>query len=609
MPALFLYSKHLIKCYFLFFIFIKGINMKKSFILMSILAATSAFADTNPHTDYSGEADTIAMQKCGVEGNICVNTFNHDNSVQANNQGTVAIGQDVVVNGLNAMAIGSGTESHGSSSVVFGTQAKAGKDADTSIVIGERSSTEASRVVAIGSKATAAGSGSVAIGSGVKGDGEASVAIGNGSVATAKYATALQVNSQAHGIQSIAFGRGANTSENSDYSVAIGSYAKTSNESAFALGTLANASAKEAQAIGSYSEATVEGSTAIGSYSKATVDKGVSGANPLNAPIKNVKDLPWTSTYASVSVGDVENGITRQITNVSAGTKDTDVVNVAQLSATAKAAKTEVKAGQNVTINETKGPNGQSIYTLSAKDDSASVSAGSNAVTVNKGKLTNSVQDYVVDLSKETKATLNQVNVNKADIVNLKAKNQQQDVEIVKAKTEVKAGQNTFVTETKGLNGQSIYTVDSKQSVVTGGDGIAVTKAVNGLNTIYNVGLSNQTKATLNQVGVNTQNIERLSGAVEKNSRSIAALERKFDKVEKRQNAIGATANAAAALMQVHHAGQSAVSVAAGYYDDEAAVAVGVSSLSDMGKWGFKAHVNYNTQEKIGVGASIGYFF
>ena len=583
--------------------------MKKFFILMSILAATNVFADTNPHTNYSGDAETIAMQKCGVEGNICVNTFNHDNSVQANNQGTVAIGQDVVVNGLNAMAIGSGTESHGSSSVVFGTQAKAGKDADTSIVIGERSSTEASRVVAIGSKATAAGSGSVAIGSGVKGDGEASVAIGNGSVATAKYATALQVNSQAHGIQSIAFGRGANTSENSDYSVAIGSYAKTSNESAFALGTLANASAKEAQAIGSYSEAIVDGSTAIGSYSKATVNKGVSGANPLNAPIKNVKDSPWTSTYASVSVGDVENDITRQITNVSAGTKDTDVVNVAQLSATAKAAKTEVKAGQNVTINETKGSNGQSIYTLSAKDDSASVSAGSNAVIVNKGKLTNSVQDYVVDLSNETKATLNQVNVNKADIVSLKAKNQQQDVEITKAKTEVKAGQNTVVVETKGSNGQSIYTIDSKQSVVTGSDGIAVTKATNGLNTIYNVGLTPQVKSTLNQVGTNTQNIERLSGAVEKNTRSIAALERKFDKVEKRQNAIGATANAAAALMQVHHAGQSAVSVAAGYYSDEAAVAVGVSSLSDMGKWGFKAHVNYNTQEKIGVGASIGYFF
>lgn len=597
--------------------------MKKSFILMSILAATNVFADTNPHTNYSGDAETIAMQKCGVEGNICVNTFNHDNSVQANNQGTVAIGQDVIVSGLNAMAIGSGTESHGSSSIVFGTQATAGKDADTSIVIGERSSTEASRVVAIGSKATAAGSGSVAIGSGVKGDGEASIALGNGSVATAKYATALQVNSQAHGIQSIAFGRGANTSENSDYSVAIGSYAKTSNESAFALGTLANASAKEAQAIGSYSEASVEGSTAIGSYSKATVDKGVSGANPLNAPIENVKDLPWTSTYASVSVGDVENGITRQITNVSAGTKDTDVVNVAQLSATAKAAKTEVKAGQNVTINETKGANGQSIYTLSAKDDSASVSAGSNAVSVNKGKLTNSVQDYVVDLSKETKVTLNQVNVNKADIVGLKmkneqqdaeivglkAKNQQQDVEIAKAKTEVKAGQNTFVTETKGSNGQSIYTIDSKQAVVTGVDGIAVTKATSGLNTIYNVGLSNQTKATLNQVGVNTQNIERLSGAVEKNSQSIAALERKFDKVEDRQNAIGATANAAAALMQVHHAGQSAVSAAVGYYGDEAAVAVGVSSLSDMGKWGFKAHVNYNTQEKIGVGASIGYFF
>ncbi|MBF1242750.1 MAG: hypothetical protein HXM29_08885, partial [Haemophilus parainfluenzae] len=92
---------------------------------------------------------------------------------------------------------------------------------------------------------------------------------------------------------------------------------------------------------------------------------------------------------------------------------------------------------------------------------------------------------------------MNQVNVNKADIVGLKvkneqqdaeivglkAKNQQQDVEIAKAKTEVKAGQNTFVTEAKGSNGQSIYTVDSKQTVVAGTDGIAVTKATSGLNT------------------------------------------------------------------------------------------------------------------------------
>ena len=51
------------------------------------------------------------------------------------------------------------------------------------------------------------------------------------------------------------------------------------------------------------------------------------------------------------------------ITNVKAGVNDTDAVNVKQL----KSAKTEVKAGDNVTVDKTIGADGQNIYTVNAK--------------------------------------------------------------------------------------------------------------------------------------------------------------------------------------------------------------------------------------------------
>ena len=87
----------------------------------------------------------------------------------------------------------------------------------------------------------------------------------------------------------------------------------------------------DAVALGHNTDVSTEGGVALGSGSKATVDAGAVGYDILtNAPSTDTS-ATWKSTASAVSVGDVANGVTRQITSVAAGTNDTDAVNVAQL--------------------------------------------------------------------------------------------------------------------------------------------------------------------------------------------------------------------------------------------------------------------------------------
>lgn len=87
----------------------------------------------------------------------------------------------------------------------------------------------------------------------------------------------------------------------------------------------------DAVALGHNTDVSTEGGVALGSGSKATVVTGAVGYDILtNAPSTDTS-ATWKSTASAVSVGDVANGVTRQITSVAAGTNDTDAVNVAQL--------------------------------------------------------------------------------------------------------------------------------------------------------------------------------------------------------------------------------------------------------------------------------------
>lgn len=87
----------------------------------------------------------------------------------------------------------------------------------------------------------------------------------------------------------------------------------------------------DAVAIGHNTDVSTEGGVALGSGSKATVAAGAVGYDILTNGPSTDTSATWKSTASAVSVGDVANDVTRQITSVAAGTNDTDAVNVAQL--------------------------------------------------------------------------------------------------------------------------------------------------------------------------------------------------------------------------------------------------------------------------------------
>lgn len=88
-------------------------------------------------------------------------------------------------------------------------------------------------------------------------------------------------------------------------------------------------SKKNVTVLGYNANASVDGGVAVGSESLATVDEGVAGYDPKGEKHSADTTGTWKSTAAAVSVGNKKKNLTRQITNVAAGTEDTDAVNVA----------------------------------------------------------------------------------------------------------------------------------------------------------------------------------------------------------------------------------------------------------------------------------------
>ena len=101
---------------------------------------------------------------------------------------------------------------------------------------------------------------------------------------------------------------------------------------------------KDTVIVGHNANATVDGGVALGAGSVASVDKEVVGYDPSGTDRNGDTSGIWKSKAAAVSVGNRD--LTRQITNVAAGTQDTDAVNVAQLKAVSSAINTDITAAK-----------------------------------------------------------------------------------------------------------------------------------------------------------------------------------------------------------------------------------------------------------------------
>ena len=343
-----------------------------------------------------------------------------------------------------------------------------------------------------------------------------------------------------------------------------------------------------------------------------SVTTGNTKMNDGGITIKAAKD----KTNVTLTNKGLDNG-GNKVVNVAEGTNDTDAVNVKQL----KAAKTEVEAGDNVVVTSTKGSNGQTIYKVNATDNSAHVD-GSDAITVTKAPTTRkngttTVTDYKVDLSNKTKDDINK-GVDAHDTVNNKGLTFNAD----KGTTGVKKlgsqvavnGDNKNIETVADANGVkvklkddiSVKTVTAK--TIKAGDttindnGLTINNGPSVTKDGINAGGSRITNVAPGRDGTDAVNVNQLKKATNEIHNSL-------NKMDKRRKAGTASALATAGLMQAYREGQSSVTAGVGQYQNQSAVAVGYSRLSDNGKYGVKVSFTTNTQGEVGGTASAGYFW
>ena len=140
---------------------------------------------------------------------------------------------------------------------------------------------------------------------------------------------------------------------------------------------------------------TVAGGAQLKLAKDITVDSVTAGDSKLNTDGLTITGGPSVTKSGINAAGN-------KITNVAAGTDDTDAVNYSQLKQQSAAARTEVAAGTNIKdVVKTTGANGQDIYTVNAKGTTAS--AGSDKVTVTAAEKADNVTDYSIDLAQDTK--------------------------------------------------------------------------------------------------------------------------------------------------------------------------------------------------------------
>ena len=291
----------------------------------------------------------------------------------AANSMATAWGLRSVASGVASTAFGNKTIAKGDYAVAWGEQTKASGNLATSW----------------GSETLASGRSTTAWGTETQATSNNATAWGWQSIATGNQATAWGSHSKATGYQSTAWG--SHSEATGDLSTAFGnwSYANAKNSLAVAGGEVAG-DATNGIAIGWYANSTIKDGIALGNGSVTTRTAGDTNAYGKGDSTGNA----WVSTSVALAVGK-DADVTRQITGVAAGSKDTDAVNVAQLKRAmevvdniTKPTKFAADAGDTLEISpsETLGIKGDSNITTKTDADGKNIQ-----VTLNKDLQVDSV--------------------------------------------------------------------------------------------------------------------------------------------------------------------------------------------------------------------------
>ena len=631
------------------------------------------------HAD--GSASSALGHSSNASGSSSIAIGDQANAKARN---TVAIGSNSTSSAADAMSFGSGSNASGMSSIAIGERTKAeGYDSVAMGTNSKASETNSAAIlgnatgissIAIGGNATAANS--VALGSDSTNTHEDSVALGSSSAGAKNVfddtATKLEsFNDDAssktinyNGTSSyktiIDFDFGDSFTKESTGAVSVGDGSlvrQIQNVGAGRITAESNDAVNGSQLYQAYYNAGFniknngKETSRINTHGKVNFVNGKNtevvvkdGENAADITVNLKDDITVNNVTAkNVTVGPVtinKDGINagdKKITNVSNGTisaDSKDAVNGSQLYAAknelntnitkaAAAAKTEVKAGTNVEVTSETGANNQTIYTVNAKDTSASVEAGSDAITVTVGGETTkkdglsvtTVTNYKVDLSQKTKDEIKNAagrgfnvtaSASEGTVVNEVTEETVQSTATKMDKLTLDAGKNIKLTHKKGkVLSVAVSDTPTFKNVTTTGDlNVGGTLHAHGGLDVHNNRIVNVTDPKDPTDAVNKRYVDN---AVKNINNNINRLDNKIDHVDRKLRAGIAGATAISFLQRPNEAGKSLVSVGVGGYRNENAIAVGYGRNSDNNKISIKVGASINSRSDVNWGGSIGY--
>ncbi|MDB6994359.1 YadA-like family protein [Escherichia coli] len=519
------------------------------------------------------------------------------NDASASGIGATAVGYNAVASGESSVAIGQGS----SSSV------------DTGIALG--SSSVSSRVIVKGSRDTSVSEEGVVIGYDTT-DGELLGALSIGD--DGKYRQIINVadGSEAHDAVTVrqlqnAIGAVAttptkyfhanSTAEDSlavgEDSLAMGAKTIVNGDAGIGIGlnTLVLTDAINGIAIGSNASANHANSIAMGSGSQTT--RGAQTdytAYNMDAPQNSVGEF---------SVGS-EDG-QRQITNVAAGSADTDAVNVGQLKVTdervAQNTQSITNLNNQVTNLDTRVTNiengigdivttGSTKYFKTNTDGVDANAQGKDSVAIGSGSIAaadNSVALGTGSVANEENTISVGSSTNQRRITNVAAGVNATDAVNVSQLKSSEAGGVRYDTKADG-------SIDYSNITLGGGNG--------GTTRINNVsaGVNNNDAVNYAQLKQSVQETKQYT------DQRMVEMDNKLSKTESKLSGGIASAMAMTGLPQAYTPGASMASIGGGTYNGESAVALGVSMVSANGRWVYKLQGSTNSQGEYSAALGAG---
>ncbi|EEU1572510.1 adhesin [Escherichia coli] len=531
------------------------------------------------------------------------------NYVRTNDNGLAF--NDASASGVGATAVGYNAVASGASSVAIGQNSSS--TVDTGIALG--SSSVSSRVIAKGSRDTSVTENGVVIGYDTT-DGELLGALSIGD--DGKYRQIINVadGSEAHDAVTVrqlqnAIGAVAttptkyfhanSTAEDSlavgEDSLAMGAKTVVNGNAGIGIGlnTLVLADAINGIAIGSNARANHANSIAMGNGSQTTrgAQTGYTAYN-MDAPQNSVGEF---------SVGS-EDG-QRQITNVAAGSADTDAVNVGQLKVTdervAQNTQSITNLNNQVTNLDTRVTNiengigdivttGSTKYFKTNTDGVDANAQGKDSVAIGSGSIAaadNSVALGTGSVANEENTISVGSSTNQRRITNVAAGVNATDAVNVSQLKSSEAGGVRYDTKADG-------SIDYSNITLGGGNG--------GTTRISNVsaGVNNNDAVNYAQLKQSVQETKQYT------DQRMVEMDNKLSKTESKLSGGIASAMAMTGLPQAYTPGASMASIGGGTYNGESAVALGVSMVSANGRWVYKLQGSTNSQGEYSAALGAG---